>query len=174
MLSMDWKLGWKERAMPHPQQHHPVPQGHPFSTKCWLATGSPPEAQKQSHKNHTAFTGPKCTLQTFHHSAHTRAHLTSCVGGTTPPTSTSHLCSLSSCNTFHTIPVVCSALTAMVSPFTPCHAHGSTWRGSKVTPDRCHAYLPPTTLSGSTTQTKHILTWKSHPINVLLWFSLYW
>ena len=63
------KFGWKcslnilkarlEGAWPHPQQHHPVPQGSPFPTKCWLATGS-----TQSHKNHTRPHGPSATLPT--------------------------------------------------------------------------------------------------------------
>ena len=48
-----------------PDHTHSNPQGPPFSIKCWLATGSPPEAHKQSHKDHTAFTKPKCTQ--FHH-----------------------------------------------------------------------------------------------------------
>jgi hypothetical protein len=54
MFSMDRKLGRKGGARPHPKQHHPVPQGPPFSNKYWLATRSPPEAHKQSHLNHTA------------------------------------------------------------------------------------------------------------------------
>ena len=73
IFSKDRKLGRKGGARPHSQQHHPVPQGPPFSIRCWLATGSPPEAHKQSHKNHTAFTKPKCTQ--FHHDC-----------STTPPT----------------------------------------------------------------------------------------
>ena len=61
ILSKDRKLGWKGGDRPHPQQHHPVPQGPSFSIKCLLATRSPPDAHKQSHKNHTASTKPKCT-----------------------------------------------------------------------------------------------------------------
>ena len=62
----------------------------PFSTICWLATGSPPEAHKQSRKNHTAFTEPKCT-QIHHNGSITlptqRADLISCVS---EATTTSH------------------------------------------------------------------------------------
>ena len=39
----------------------------------------PPETHEQSHKNRTASTRPKM------HTAPTRAHLISCVGGATPP-----------------------------------------------------------------------------------------
>ena len=34
ILSKDQKLGWKGGTIPHPQQHHPVPQGPTFSIKC--------------------------------------------------------------------------------------------------------------------------------------------
>ena len=33
IYSMDQKLGWKGGARTHPQQHHPVTQGGPFSKK---------------------------------------------------------------------------------------------------------------------------------------------
>ena len=34
MFSKDRKLGRKGGTRPHPQQHHPVPQGPPFLMKC--------------------------------------------------------------------------------------------------------------------------------------------
>ena len=41
IYSMDRKLGQKEGARTHPQQHHLVPQGGPFFKKFWPTTGSP-------------------------------------------------------------------------------------------------------------------------------------
>ena len=51
--SMDQKLGWKGGVW---TQYHPVPQGCPFSMKCWPTTGSPSEVHKQCH---SALTTPK-------------------------------------------------------------------------------------------------------------------
>ena len=65
MFSMGRKLGRKGGARPHPHQHHPVPQGPPFSIHHTLATGSPPEVQKQSHKKRAALTTPKRTQCAF-------------------------------------------------------------------------------------------------------------
>ena len=81
--SKDQKLGRKGGARPHSQQHHPVPQGPPFSIRCWLDTGSPQAIPQKPHSFHKAkmHTIPS---RLFHHTAHTRAHLISCVGGATP------------------------------------------------------------------------------------------
>jgi hypothetical protein len=49
-------LGRKGGAWPHTKQHHPVPQGPPFSSIDW-----PPELHRQSHLNHTASSRPKHT-----------------------------------------------------------------------------------------------------------------
>ena len=65
MFSMGRKLGRKGGARPHPHQHHPVPQGPPFSIHHTLATGSPPEVQKESHKKRAALTTPKRTQCAF-------------------------------------------------------------------------------------------------------------
>ena len=46
--SMDRKPSRKGGARPRPKQPHPVPQGPPFSIKCLLTTGCPPEAHNQS------------------------------------------------------------------------------------------------------------------------------
>ena len=85
--SMDRKPSRKGGARPRPKQHHPVPQGQPFSIKCRLATGCPPEAHNQSQLKHTASSGPKHThtntSRPFCHTAHTRSHLITCVGGVT-------------------------------------------------------------------------------------------
>ena len=43
--SMDRKGGARTR----PKQHHPVPQGPPFSIKCRLATGSPQSIPIKPH-----------------------------------------------------------------------------------------------------------------------------
>ena len=59
--SMDRKPSRKGGARPRPKQHHTVPQGPPFSIKCLLATGCPPEAHNQSQLKHTAFSRPKHT-----------------------------------------------------------------------------------------------------------------
>jgi hypothetical protein len=74
----------KGGARPHPKQHHPVPQGPPFSNKYWLATGSSQAIPLKPHsflkaKAHTTPSRPFC------HTTHTRTHLISCVGGATPP-----------------------------------------------------------------------------------------
>ena len=45
----------------------------------------PPEAYKQSHKNHTASTRHTTPSRPFYYTTDTRAHLISCVGGATPP-----------------------------------------------------------------------------------------
>ena len=84
IFSKDQKLGRKGGARPHLQQHHPVPQGPPFSIRCWLATGSPQAISQKPHSFHKAkmHTIPS---RLFHHTTHTRAHLISCVGGATPP-----------------------------------------------------------------------------------------
>ena len=74
MFSMDRKGG----ARPRPKQHHPVPQGPPFSIKCWLSTGSP---QSIPIKTAPKYTNPS---RLFYHTTHTRTHLISCVGGVTP------------------------------------------------------------------------------------------
>ena len=77
-------IGQKGGARPHSQQHHPVPQGLPFSIRCWLATGSPQAVPQKPHSFHKAkmHTIPS---RLFHHTGHTRAHLISCVGGAIPP-----------------------------------------------------------------------------------------
>ena len=60
------------------------------------------------------------TLRPFHHTANTRAHLTSCVGVATPP------------NHSHTHLTLFLWLhpAAMASLLTLCHAHRSTWQCS--------------------------------------------
>ena len=59
--SMDRKPSRKGGARPRPKHHHPVPQGPPFSMKCRLATGCPPEAHNQSQLKPTASSRPKHT-----------------------------------------------------------------------------------------------------------------
>ena len=59
--SMDRKPSRKGGARPRPKQPHPVPQGPPFSIKCLLTTGCPPEAHNQSQLKHTASSRPKHT-----------------------------------------------------------------------------------------------------------------
>ena len=63
--SMDQKPSQKGGARPRPKQHHPMPQGPPFSIKCRLATGCPPEAHNQSQLKHTASSRPKHTQTLF-------------------------------------------------------------------------------------------------------------
>ena len=150
MISMDRKLGRKGGARPHPKPHHPVPQGPPFSNKHQLLTGSPPEAHKQSHLNHRASSRPKHT-QILHGraAAPPTQELTSFpvwAEQLLPITTTStlhHRC-LPSGHTVPSItPVYTASLTDMPSPLTSCHAHRSTWRGSKVTRNRGHAHQSP-------------------------------
>ena len=85
--SMDRKPSWKGGARPRPKQHHPVPQGPPFSIKCrlatrWMSTGSPQSIPIKTHKFLKAKTHTN-TSRPFYHTAHTRAHFISCVGGVT-------------------------------------------------------------------------------------------
>ena len=69
-------IGWKGGGRTHPKQHHPNPQGQPFSIKIWLTTGTLPLSQHSldSFKMHTV---------PFHP---TMAWPTSWVSGATPPT----------------------------------------------------------------------------------------
>jgi hypothetical protein len=75
-------LGRKGGGWPHPKQHHPVPQGPPFSS-----INRPPEVHRQSHLNHTASSRLKYTTASRPccHTARTRAHLISFGRGATPP-----------------------------------------------------------------------------------------
>ena len=77
-----FSMGQTEGRGPHPNQHHPVPQGPPFSINHTFTTGSPPGVQKQSHRKHAALTTPKCTVcsQKFPHTP--KAHH---LGGAAPP-----------------------------------------------------------------------------------------
>ena len=139
---MDLKLGWKERAMPHLQQHHPVPQGHHSQPSVdWS-----PEAHKQSHYNCTASTGPKYT-QTLPTQELTSFHVWVWQHHLTTVTPIPHVRNLSSCPTFHTIPAVCSQCS--IGPtFDLYHSYEGTWQGSKIIHDKGHAHLTPITPSG--------------------------
>ena len=109
--SMDRKPSRKGGARPRPKQPHPVPQGPPFSIKCRLATGCPPEAHNQSQLKHS-FLKAKTRTNTsrpFCHTAHTRAHLISCVGGVT---------------TRHRNHIRFKPLSASVQPYGPLHRTG--------------------------------------------------
>ena len=137
--SMDRKPSRKGGARPRPKQPHPVPQGPPFSIKCLLTTGCPPEAHNQSQLKHTASSRPKHTQTLGGRSA-------------TPPTQelTSFLCGRSN-NTSsqpHPLQTIVSFRTAVQAPRShrvQCliNRHGLTfdllprpkasWPGSKVT-----------------------------------------
>ena len=92
--SKDRKLGRKGGDRPHPQQHHPVPQGPPVLNQVLTghrkSTGSPQAIPQKPHRFHKD--KMRTTLsRLFHHTTHTRAHLISCVGGaTTPPHNHTH------------------------------------------------------------------------------------
>ena len=123
MSSKDQKLGRKGGARPHPQQQHPLPQGPQFSTKCWLATGSPQTIPQKTHSIHKA----KCNTtpsRLFCHTAHTRAHLISCVRGATPPPH----------NHTHSTPLL-----LFLWSHSP-HPRG-TWRGQRLHSTGGHAHL---------------------------------
>ena len=146
---MDLKLGWKERAMPHLQQHHPVPQGHHSQPSVdWS-----PEAHKQSHYNCTASTGPKYT-QTLPTQELTSFHVWVWQHHLTTVTPIPHVRNLSSCPTFHTIPAVCSQCS--IGPtFDLYHSYEGTWQGSKIIHDKGHAHLTPSHLPDAVSQSKH-------------------
>ena len=107
---------------------HPVPQGHQFSPRYRLTSGSPPEAPKPSHNKHKASTPPQWTHITQGHSTTppTR-HLTSYpvwagqhLLHTTTPTCTTHLPRLP--------PGPAASVGSRpdaASPLTSCHAYGS-------------------------------------------------
>ena len=82
IYSIDRKLGQKGGDRTHPQQHHPVPQGGPFSKKF----DRPPEAHRKSTNNANSTAQPgTMILMTFHHTPNTTTKLTSCVRGANPP-----------------------------------------------------------------------------------------
>ena len=90
IYSVDQKLGQKGRARTRPQQHHPVPQGGPFSKKFRPTTRSPQTMPIVQHslvniKRHTMMS------MTFHHN-----HTTHFLRGWSESTSTQS-------TTFHTL-----------------------------------------------------------------------
>ena len=92
MFSKDWKLGRKGGTRPHPQQHHTsrTPILNEVLTGQRKSSGSSQTIPQKPHSFHKAkmHTTPS---QLFHHTAHTSAHLISCVGGaTTPPHNHTH------------------------------------------------------------------------------------
>ena len=83
ILSKDQKLGRKGEARPHPQHHHPdsVPILSQVLTGHQKSTRSPRAIPQKPHSFHKTkmHTTPS---RLFHHTAHTRAHLISCVHNT--------------------------------------------------------------------------------------------
>ena len=96
--------GLEGRGQPHPQQHHPVPQGPPFSKQ--VLTG-----HRKSTDKTTGSARPKCT-QLLH--GHTRAHLISCVGRATPPPHHDN----------HFTPLIPSAVKSATPTHTPADVNG--------------------------------------------------
>ena len=90
ILSKDRKLGRKGGARPHSQQHHPrsCASRTPFLNQVLAghrkSTGSPQAIPQKPHSFHKAKMHA-IPSRLFHHTAHTRAHLISCMGGATPP-----------------------------------------------------------------------------------------
>jgi hypothetical protein len=128
-------LGRKGGAWPHPKQHHPVPQGPPFSSIDW-----PPEVHRQSHLNHTASSRPKHTKLLHVRAATPPAkELTTFTLGAEQqhPIATIYTSRHHRLLSGRTAPVYTASLTDMLSPLT---ADGSTWLCSKVTPCRRHAH----------------------------------
>ena len=74
----------EERSLTTPITASSCASRTPFPTKCWLATGSPQTIPQKPHSSHNAkmHTTPSWP---FCYTAHTKAHLISCVGGATPP-----------------------------------------------------------------------------------------
>ena len=70
MYSNDRRLGWKGGAWTHPKLRHSVPQGHPFSMKFWLTTGSQPEVQEHCHYSLNSIKMHTMTSVCFHHTQH--------------------------------------------------------------------------------------------------------
>ena len=77
---MGWKLDRKGGARPRPHMHHPMPQGHQFSARCWLPTGSPQPIRQLTHSIHTAVLHTHSS-RPLYNTAHTTADLISCMGG---------------------------------------------------------------------------------------------
>jgi hypothetical protein len=125
------KLGW---TRPHPKQHHPVPQGPPFTSIDW----SPLEQSiqlPQGQNTHNSFTA------VLPHRPHKSSPHFLCGRSNTTPLKPHPLYTIVASRTV--LSVYTASLTDMPSPLTSCHAHGSIWRGPKVTPNRGHAHPSP-------------------------------
>ena len=112
----------------------------PFSTMCWLATGNP-----QSHKSSRKVKMHTTPSRQFHHTAHTRAHLISCVGRAIAHHSHTHFtpCWLFLGTTVHTISGVVYLINCHDLTFDLLRRPLRHLAGSKVTLDRGHAHLSP-------------------------------
>ena len=149
MFSMDWKPNRKGGVRPRPKQHHPVPQGPPFSIKCWLATGCLPEAHNQSQLKHA------------HSCQNTHKYFKAVLSHYPHKSSLHFLCGRGNITSLqpHPLQTIVSfrpavqyswshqaysaSLTGMASPLTSCHAPTATWRDSKVTRHPEHAHPLP-------------------------------
>ena len=107
------------------------PQSIPIKTHSFL--------KAKTHTN---------TSRSFCHTAHTRAHLISCMGRVTIRHD-NHIHALQTIANFRTAvrpvpsitPTYSASLTGMASCLTSCHAPTAIWRGSKVTPHPGYAHL---------------------------------
>ena len=130
--SMDQKPSRKGGARPCPKQHHPVPQGSPFSfSSADLATECPPEAHNQSIPIKTQLPQGQNTHKHFKavlpHRPHKRSPHFLCGWGNNviaiATTSASNLCQLPSNRMVPSITTAYSAsLTDIASSLTSCHA----------------------------------------------------
>ena len=68
-MAKDRKLGQKGGGRPHPQQHHPVPQGPPFSVDWPLSNPTKTTQLSQSHNAHNSITTipPHCPHKSSPH-----------------------------------------------------------------------------------------------------------
>ena len=129
MLSMDRKPSQKGGSRLRPQQHHPAPQGLPFTIKCSLATGCPPEAHNQSQLKHPASSRPKCTqiLQGLSAALPTQEHTSFPVWAEqysliTTTSASNHRHAPSGRTGISIAPLYGASVTDMASPLTSCHA----------------------------------------------------
>ena len=132
--SMDRKPSRKGGARPRPKQHHPVPQGPPFSIKCRLATACPPEANNQSQLKHTEGQNTHKHLEAvLPHCPHKSSPHFLCGRGNNTSSQPHPLQTIVSFRPAVRAPAYSASLTDIASPLTSCHAPKASSRGSKVT-----------------------------------------
>ena len=122
--------------------NHPVLQGHQFSVRCRLATGSPKPIPQSTHTTHMATLLTHST-RPLYNIANTTANLISCMGMATQPLH-NHTHSMSSPPSSRSLLPVNSNSGSLPHQLTLLHfrpLQGIMWEGSKVTCHERHAHV---------------------------------